>query len=70
MYLIFVLNRLDVLPIEDVALLQSYKWLYDTSKESIEKKCKKWKPYSSIAVRYMYRALDTELTKDKFHLFK
>lgn len=73
MYLIFVLNRLDVLPVEDVAFLQSYKWLYntdDTSKESIEKKCKKWKPYSSIAARYMYRALDTGLTKDKFHLFK
>lgn len=73
MYLIFVLNRPDILPTEDVAFLQSYKWLYntdDTSKDSIEKKCKKWKPYTSIAARYMYRALDMGLTKDKFHLFK
>lgn len=73
MYLIFVLNRPDILPIEDVAFLQTYKWLYNTddiSKETMEKKCKKWKPYSSIAARYMYRALDTGLTKDKFHLFK
>ena len=73
MYLIFVLNRADVLPVEDVAFLQSYKWLYntdDTSKASIEKKCKKWKPYSSIAARFIYRALDTGPTKDKFHLFK
>ena len=73
MYLIFVLNRLDVLPTEDVAFLQSYKWLYNTddvSKESVEKKCKKWKPYTTIAVRYMYRALDMGLTKEKFHLHK
>ena len=72
MYLIFVLNRADVLPIEDVAFLQSYKWLYktdDVSKESIQKKCKKWKPYSSIAARFMYRALDMGLTKEEFHLF-
>ena len=43
MYLIFVLNKPDVLPIEDVAFLQSYKWLYttsDVSKESVQKKCK------------------------------
>lgn len=72
MYLIFVLNRADVLPIEDVAFLQSYKWLYktdDVSKESIQRKCKKWKPYSSIAARFMYRALDMGLTKEEFHLF-
>lgn len=66
MYLIFVLNRQNILPYEDVAFLQSYRWLYktnDISKASIEKKCKKWKPYSSIASRYLYRALDMGLTK-------
>lgn len=66
MYLIFFLQREDVLPFEDGAFLQSYKWLYNTSNikpSSIEKKCKKWKPYSSIAARYLYRALDTGLTK-------
>lgn len=73
MYLIFVLNRNDVLPIEDVAFLQSYSWLYktnDTAKQTIEKKCHNWKPYSSIASRYLYRALDMGLTKQKFNLFK
>jgi DNA-3-methyladenine glycosylase II len=73
MYLIFVLNRADILPIEDVAFLQSYKWLYktdDVSKASITKKCKKWKPYSSVAARFMYRALDSGLTREEFHLFK
>ena len=43
MYLIFVLDRPNVLPYEDVAFQQSYKWLYkteDISRDSIEHKCK------------------------------
>lgn len=71
MYLIFVLNRQDVLPTEDVAFLQSYEWLYkakDRSVESVRGKCKKWKPYSSIAARYLYRALDMGLTKEEFFI--
>lgn len=73
MYLIFVLNRMDILPTNDVAFLQSYEWLYkttDRSDTSIRNKCKKWKPYSSIASRYLYCALDSGLTKGKFHLYK
>lgn len=73
MYLIFVLDRPDILPTEDVAFLQAYEWLYktkDRSKESVEKRCKKWKPYSSVAARYLYRALDSGLTKEEFHLYK
>lgn len=73
MYLIFVLNRSDVLPYEDGAFLQVYAWAYNTSDfspASIKAKCKKWKPYSSLAARYMYRALDEGLTKQKFYLFK
>lgn len=73
MYLIFVLNRPDVLPYEDVAFLQGYSWAYKTSDfkpVSVTAKCKKWRPYSSIAARYMYRALDVGLTKTEFHLFK
>jgi len=73
MYLIFALNRPDILPLEDVAFLQGYEWLYktkDRSQEAVEKKCKKWKPYRSIAARYLYQALDMGLTKKEFHLFK
>lgn len=73
MYLIFILDRQDILPFEDIAFLQSYKWLYkteDVSKASIEKKCKKWKPYSSVAAKFIYRALDMGFTKEEFHLFK
>jgi len=32
MHLIFVLNRLDVLPYEDGAFMQAYKWLYPNDK--------------------------------------
>ena len=73
MYLIFVLNRIDILPTNDAAFLQSYEWLYkttDRSDVSIRNKCKKRKPYSSIASRYLYRALDSGLTKEEFHLYK
>ena len=72
MYLLFTLNRSDVLPYEDGAFLQSYAWLYKTKEltpKAIEKRCKKWKPYSSFAARYLYYALDMGLTKKEFHLF-
>jgi len=67
MYLIFVLNRMDVLPHEDAAFLQSFKWLYSTddiSKDNIIKICTAWKPYSTIAARYLYIALDEGYIKD------
>lgn len=73
MYLIFTLDRKDILPYEDVAFLQTYTWLYKTNDlkpASIIKRCKKWKPYSSIAARYFYYALDMGLTKREFRLKK
>ncbi len=66
MYLLFFLGRDDVLPVEDGAFLQAFKWLYDTDDikpVSIKSQCKCWSPYSSLASRYMYRALDSGLTK-------
>lgn len=72
MYLIFYLQREDVLPYEDGAFLQAYKWLYDTNDtkaESIAKRCKKWKPYTSIGAKYLYKALDTGLTKIPIDIF-
>lgn len=73
MYLMFVLDRQDVLPFEDGAFLQVYRWMYktqDCSEKAVTSKCKKWKPYSSIASRFCYRALDAGMTKEEFHLFK
>jgi|GEM_PF-129175 len=73
MYLIFVLDRQDILPFEDSAFLHSYQWLYstnDTSPTKVKENCQKWHPYASIAARYLYRALDSGLTKEKLELFK
>ena len=61
MYLIFILNRNDILPTEDVAFLQEYEWLYKTtnhSSTSVKNKYKKWNPYSSSDTQYLYLALD------------
>ena len=66
MYLIFVLDRPDVLPYEDGAFLQVYRWLYqtdDNAPKGIQQQCQGWHPYSSLAARYMYRALDMGLLK-------
>jgi len=66
MYLIFVLDRLDVLPFEDSAFLQTFKWLYphvELKKRAIQEHCVNWQPYSSIASRYLYKALDAGFTK-------
>ncbi len=73
MYLMFVLDRQDILPFEDGAFLQVYRWMYktqDCSEKAVTAKCKKWKPYSSVASRFCYRVLDAGMTKEEFHLFK
>ncbi len=73
MFLMFVLESPDVLPVEDGAFLQTYRWVYktdDCDEKSVCQKCKKWKPYSSIAARFFYRALDVGITKEEFHLYK
>lgn len=73
MYLLFSLKRDNILPYEDGAFLQSYKWLYDTTDTSvtvIKQRCKKWSPYASIAARYMYIALDSGLTKKPFRFYR
>lgn len=71
MYLIFVLDRQDVLSAYDRCFLEVYRWLYNTtdvSLTSIRKRAKKWSPYASIVARYFYKALDLGLTRTKFKL--
>ncbi len=68
MYLLFVLGRPDVLPTEDGAFAQAVQWLYgyeDRTRErkSLRTKLAHWSPYSSVASRYMYRLLDSGITK-------
>lgn len=62
MFLIFYLERPDILPVEDGAVRQVFRWLYGaplTDDNVREVVCSLWKPYSSTAVRYMHRALNS-----------
>lgn len=68
MYLIFHLNRLNVIPYEDGAFLQAFSWLYDVQnpkKEDVEEIAAKWEPYASIAARYLYKVLDNGYTNNQ-----
>lgn len=73
MYLIFVLGREDVLPLEDGAFVQVFRWLcagdvpagaqVDVSPAAIRARGACWRPYSSLAARFLYAALDSGLTR-------
>jgi DNA-3-methyladenine glycosylase II len=69
MFLLFVLDRKNILPYEDAAFLQALIWYNGLdsipSKNEIKKMCEIWSPYISVAARYLYRALDMGLTKNK-----
>lgn len=66
MYLIFVLNRQDVVPFEDGAFQQAFVWAYKPeqySKGIVLEQSTKWHPYSTIVARYLYVALDKGYAK-------
>ena len=62
MFLIFALNRMDVLPFEDLgfrnSLIRNYGLDYPLSREQVDSISKKWIPYRSIAAWYLWRAID------------
>ncbi len=62
MFLIFCLNRLNVLPLDDVGFRNSikhnYKLKQKPSKEEVLEISKKWVPYRSIAVWYLWQSLN------------
>lgn len=66
MVLLFALGRSNIVPYEDVAFQQGYRWLYSTDlvdKCSVLERAKKWAPYSSIAARYIYECVNRGLIK-------
>lgn len=68
MFPIFYLGRPGVLPMEDGAVRHVFQWLYGapmTDDNVREVVCSLWRPYSSPAVRYMYRALNTGIVTTK-----
>jgi DNA-3-methyladenine glycosylase II len=60
MFLIFVLGRTDVLPVDDLGLRKAAQKTYRLrklpTKEKFERLSKKWHPYCSIATLYLWRS--------------
>jgi DNA-3-methyladenine glycosylase II len=60
MFLIFVLGRTDVLPVDDLGLRKATQKTYRLrnlpTKEKFELLSKKWHPYCSIATLYLWRS--------------
>ena len=58
MYLLFGLGRIDVFPVNDLALRKAMSSLYGFAVDDLEgaiKVAQKWKPYRSIGSLYMYK---------------
>jgi len=63
MFLIFNLGRLDVLPVHDLGVRRGYQIAYRKRKlpepEHLERFGAKWRPYRTVAARYLWRAVDS-----------
>lgn len=64
MFLLFYLERKDILPVEDRVFRKAFNWLYGASVENERVQTviyNLWKSHSSTAVRYLYRTLNAGL---------
>jgi DNA-3-methyladenine glycosylase II len=63
MFLIFNLGRLDVLPVNDLGVRRGFQIAYDKRRmpdpEQLERFGEKWRPYRTVAARYLWRAVDS-----------
>ena len=63
MFLLFVLGRKDVLPVDDLGVQKAVKRIYRLrklpSKNKFEQLAKNWHPYCSIATLYLWRSGET-----------
>ena len=62
MLLMFRLGRPDVLPVDDYGIRKGYAYAFRTrgepSREAIEKRGERWKPYRTVASWYLWRAAE------------
>jgi 3-methyladenine DNA glycosylase/8-oxoguanine DNA glycosylase len=63
MFLIFNLGRLDVLPVHDLGVRRGFQIAYRKRKipapEQLDRFGEKWRPYRTVAARYLWRAVDS-----------
>jgi DNA-3-methyladenine glycosylase II len=64
MFLMFRLHRPDVLPVDDLGIVNAVKNVYGLRKRPTADRIRKigeaWKPYRSVASWYLWRSLDNE----------
>jgi DNA-3-methyladenine glycosylase II len=64
MFLMFHLNREDILPTGDLGIRNAIKLIYDLDElptpEEMEKISEPWRPHRTLACRYLWRSLDNE----------
>ena len=67
MFLMFTLNRADILPYKDLGIQKGIMKILNTknlpSKKEMEICSKKWSPYTTIACWYLWRMTDDKLSK-------
>jgi DNA-3-methyladenine glycosylase II len=70
MYLIFMLGRTDVLPVDDLGVQKAAQRLYRLrklpTKEKFEQIAKNWGSYSSIATLYLWKSVEKPETPAKW----
>jgi DNA-3-methyladenine glycosylase II len=66
MLLIFTLNRLDVLPVDDFGVREGYRRAYGLKKQPTPKVLRalgeRWAPYRSVAAWYLWRVANEKKT--------
>lgn len=66
MFMIFSLNRPDVLPVGDLGVRKGVQMLYGLKEvprpAQMEELCHKWRPYRSIGAWYMWRLVESKGT--------
>jgi DNA-3-methyladenine glycosylase II len=64
MFLMFRLHRPDVLPVDDLGIVNAVKSVYRLRKKPTADRIRKigesWRPYRSVASWYLWRSLDNE----------
>lgn len=64
MYLLFVLERPDVLPLGDLAIRNGIQQLYGTgeelSRDEMREVATAWRPYRSVGTRYIWAAYEAD----------
>ncbi|ODR79497.1 3-methyladenine DNA glycosylase [Haladaptatus sp. W1] len=64
MYLLFVLEREDILPLGDLAVRRGIQQLYgdgeELTREEMREIGERWRPYRSVATRYIWAEYESE----------